>query len=200
PDLHVDGTYLRNTMTVDYIDVNDPCLLAERCVRGEGRRKILRFGTRIANLGNEDLQLGRPSEDNPLWTWNECHGHFHFASYAAYDLYDVDADETLPIGAKNGFSVIDIGVYDASIAVNGCRGYNANNQGITAGCQDTYSRGLQCQWIDITDVDDGLYELVVTTNPEGDIAELSYDNNSARVRFNLEGDSVQLADAPPKAP
>lgn len=193
PDLVVDRPYLRDTLAIEYLDVRDECLLDERCVRGLGRRKIIRFGTRIGNVGTADLQLGRPSDDNPAWTYDECHEHFHFDAYAAYDLYDVAADAVLPIGAKTGFSVIDIGVYDPAIAVDGCRGYNGNNQGITAGCHDTYGRGLQCQWIDITDVPDGEYDVVVTTNPLGEIAELSLENNSARVRVQIRGDDLEIA-------
>lgn len=190
PDLIVDRDYLAETAVIDHIDVDDPCLIEERCVGGVGRRRILRFGTRIANVGNVDLRLGRPEEGNPLWDWDECHGHYHFDAYAIYDLVDVASGERLPIGAKAGFSVIDIGVYDPEIAVDGCRGYNGRNQGITAGCQDTYGRHLQCQWVDVTDVPDGLYDLVVTTNPERRFAELDHGNNAASVRVRLQGDGV----------
>ncbi len=194
PDLIVDEDYLRGTIVLDEINANDPCLINERCVGGPGRRKIVRFGTRIANIGNADLQLGAPSDDNPYWEFDQCHGHFHFESYAAYELYDPESDRTLPVGAKSGFAVIDIGVYDPAIAVNGCRGYGGQNQGITAGCQDTYGRGLQCQWIDITGVPDGEYEVVVTTNPDGIIEELNTANNSARVRIRLEGNNMRVLD------
>ena len=36
--------------------------------------------------------------------------------------------------------------------------------GISAGCGDIYSSGLSCQWIDVTDVPDGQYRLVVRVN------------------------------------
>ena len=88
--------------------------------------------------------------------------------------------------------MIDIGVYDAAIAPDGCVGYNGDNQGITAGCQDTYGRNLQCQWIDITGVPDGIYDLVLTTNPEQEIEELNYDNNSATVRIILAAGEVRV--------
>ena len=192
PDLVVDGDYLRETIVLDSINADDQCLINERCLQGLGLRQLLRFGTRIANLGNADLQLGRPVDDNELWNFDQCHGHFHFQGYAAYDLYDVEADRMLPIGAKNGFAVVDLGVYDPHLAPQGCRGYGGQNQGITVGCQDTYSRNLQCQWIDITEVPDGLYELVVQTNPDRLIEELDYTNNEARVRLRLEAGGIQL--------
>lgn len=194
PDLIVVEDYLRRTLILDYMDVDDQCLIEERCVQGVGRRKLLRFGTRIANIGNADLQLGAPREGVDHWIWGQCHQHFHYEAYASYDLYDPRADVILPIGAKSGFSVIDIGVYDADLAPNGCRGYNGANQGITAGCQDTYSRDLQCQWIDVTDVPDGEYEVIITTNPEGQIDEVNLDNNAARARVRIQGDRLDLLD------
>lgn len=190
PDLMVVQDYLINSTDIEHLDVEDQCLVNERCVRGTGRRKIIRFGTRIANIGNTDLQLGRPEEGVDHWYWDDCHGHFHFEAYARYDLYNVNTEELLPIGSKNGFAVIDIGVFDPEIAVDGCRGYNGRNQGITAGCQDTYSRNLQCQWIDVTGVEDGIYDLLVTTNPCGEIEELDYTNNTARVRVEINGDQL----------
>ena len=192
PDLIVDEDYLAETVLIDYLTINDPCLIEERCISGLGTRKLLRFGTRIANIGNEDLQLGAPSADNELWNWGECHGHFHFDEYAEYNLYNLDSNEPLPISAKAGFAVIDIGVYDPAIATNGCVGYNSRNQGITAGCQDTYSRNLQCQWVDITDLEDGTYRLSVITNPNQIIRELDYSNNAATIQVEISGNQVSV--------
>lgn len=190
PDLIVDQAYLSDTLQVDYLTIEDECLIREACISGLGLRKLLRFGTRIANLGNEDLRLGAPNEDNPLWYWDECHGHFHFNEYARYELFDLQQEDALPLSAKAGFAVIDIGVYDPEIAPNGCNGYNSRDQGITAGCQDTYSRSLQCQWVDITDLTDGEYRLTVTTNPNQVIRELNYQNNAATVHVRITGDQV----------
>ena len=195
PDLIVDNAYLRRTIRLDYIDAEDQCLLDERCVRGLGRRKIIRFGTRIANVGTADLRLGRPEEGNDDWTWDECHRHFHFVEYAHYDLRHVETDEVLPIGAKSGFAVIDIGVYDPQIAVNGCRGYNGQDQGISAGCHDTYSHSLLCQWIDVTDVPDGTYDVIITTNANARIEELDTENNSTEVRVVMSGDELDVLEA-----
>lgn len=194
PDLIVNEAYLRATVHLDYIDVRDQCLIEERCVRGDGRRKLIRFGTQIANIGRADLVLGEPREGVDHWVWDQCHRHFHFEAYAAYDLYDPQQNAMLPIGSKNGFAVIDIGVYDPELAPLGCRGYNGRNQGITAGCQDTYSANLNCQWVDVTGIPDGVYEVVITTNPDGVIPEERLDNNSARVRVQIQGDELQVVD------
>ena len=98
----------------------------------------------------------------------------------------------LEIGSKNGFCVLDTDVYDSSIAPDGCLGYNCGNQGITRGCMDIYHSGLQCQWIDVTGLPDGTYDLIVTTNPEQEIPEISYFNNTATVRVQLQGETVTV--------
>ena len=69
--------------------------------------------------------------------------------------------------------------------------------GISAGCGDIYSSGLSCQWIDVTEVEDGTYYLVVRANYEfipdalGRV-EMSYDNYHAAVCINLDRTSGAL--------
>ncbi len=182
PDLLVDPDYLRATIQMTVIDADDQCLVDEGCIGALGLRRIIRFGTRIGNVSRADFQLGVPREGVDHWNWDMCHSHFHFEAYADYALIDPETGEPLDVGHKNGFAVIDSGVYDPEIAVRGCRGYNPREQGITAGCQDTYGRTLPCQWIDVTGVPDGVYDVVVTTNPDRVIPEAHYGNNSSRVR------------------
>jgi hypothetical protein len=203
PDLIVDLSDLRTSLFIGYVN-NDPgaCYLNEGCLNGTGRRKVLRFTTTIANIGNDDMRIGNPPNDvgadNDYWIWDPCHSHWHYEGYASYDLYDVANDVMVPIGQKTGFCVIDIGTYDRDLTPpGGCRGYNCGGrlgQGITRGCYDTYHSALACQWIDITGVADGVYDVIVTTNPDGRLFELDYENNSATVRVRIEGDSVTLAE------
>jgi hypothetical protein len=195
PDMLVDPQYLRNTIEEDVVDVpTNSCLVNEACVTGTGRRRVVRFGTRIANVGNRDVTIGEPSDSNPLWDWDPCHGHFHFDGYADYDLIDVGTGAPLPIGTKNGFCVLDLETWDPELAVNGCNTYDCNNQGIGVGCSDVYESALQCQWIDITNVANGQYDLRVTVNPTRRIPELDYDNNVASVRLQIASSSVTLVD------
>lgn len=194
PDLVVDRRTLRNSVFVDYVDVgDDACLVAERCVGGTGLRKVIRFSTQIANVGTGDLRLGAPRDMHP-WHYDECHSHYHYEHYAAYDLYDVANEVLLPIGAKAGFCVMDSTVFDGALAPAGCAGYDCTDQGISRGCADIYSSSLQCQWIDVTDVVDGVYDVIVTTNPDGEIDELDTTNNSASVRVEMTGDTLRIVE------
>ena len=193
-DLVVDEPTLRGEVFVDYVDVGeDSCLVDEGCVRDVGLRRVLRFSTMIANMGTMDLAMGDPAESD-LWYFDSCHGHYHFDSYARYDLRNLETGEILPIGAKTGFCVMDLGIYDEDLSGGTCTWYNCSNQGISSGCYDIYHNSLQCQWIDITDLEDGNYEVIVTTNPEGEIDEIDLTNNTATVSLSLVGDDVVMID------
>jgi hypothetical protein len=193
PDMLVDASYLRDTVEEAVVDVpTNSCLLNENCVTGTGRRRVVRFGTRIANIGNRDVVVGTPSDTNPLWEWDPCHGHYHYEDYADYDLIDVLTSTTLPIGTKNGFCVLDLETWDPDLAVNGCNTYDCNYQGISVGCADVYDSALQCQWIDITGIANGDYDLRVTVNPAQRITELDYGNNAATVRIHISDTDVTL--------
>ena len=63
--------------------------------------------------------------------------------------------------------------------------------GIAVGCGDIYSSGLSCQWIDVTDVEDGQYRLVVRVNWDYDPDalgryETNTENNWAVVCIELD--------------
>lgn len=194
PDLIIDQPTLRNSVHVSFVDVGaDACLINERCVTGLGVRKVVRFSTQIANIGTGTLRLGRPGP-TPPWIYDDCHGHYHYEAYAEYTLFDVTNNTLLPVGSKAGFCVMDSMVYDARLAPNGCGGFNCMNQGISVGCADVYQSSLQCQWVDVTDVPDGIYDVTVTTNPDGVIEELNTSNNGATVRVQLIGNTLEVLD------
>lgn len=189
PDLILDGAYLMATIQQDFVDASaDQCLFNEGCVTGDGRRRVVRFGTRSANVGTADVVVGEPVAGNPLWEFDACHEHFHFEGYARYDLVDASSGEVLPIGNKNGFCLRDLDNWSNP----SCATYDCDYQGISVGCADVYTPDLDCQWVDITDVAPGRYELVVTVNTERSIRELSFENNSARVTIEVEPETVRI--------
>ncbi len=189
PDLSVDGNLLYNSMYQETINGTDACLVNEGCLQGLGNREIIRFSTRIDNLGNQDYYIGTPNTTNNQFVWDLCHNHYHYSGYAVYELYDNNGNLMPEIGFKNGFCVLDLG------CVTGLAKFGCGNMGITAGCYDIYSAGLQCQWVDVTDVPAGTYHLVLKTNWDHDPDmlghyELAYDNNWAQVCFSFERDSL----------
>ncbi|MEZ4798648.1 MAG: lysyl oxidase family protein [Flavobacteriales bacterium] len=188
PDLEVSLTDMYNSLYVTNINGTDACLVNEGCLQGLGSRQILRFTTTIWNIGNQDYFIGVPNAGNPQFEYDECHNHYHYEGYAEYVLYDETGTPMPQIGFKNGFCVLDLFCPSGYVAK-----YSCGNMGITAGCRDTYSSGLSCQWIDITDVPAGSYYLVVRTNwdqsPDANGRyELRYDNNWAQVCISFDRD------------
>jgi hypothetical protein len=197
PDLIVMESDFINSLQLDYITNNDNCLIEEGCVNGYGQREIIRFTTRIENIGTFDYYIGVPPSNPDIpdeqWEWDACHTHWHYEGYAEYIVYDLDGT-AIPIGFKNGFCVIDL---DCSYG-GGTPKYGCSNQGISAGCGDIYDSYLSCQWIDITDLEEGIYTFVIRVNwdqsPDalGNI-EMDYNNNWAQVCLDITRDEVTNA-------
>jgi hypothetical protein len=183
PDLIVVQELVANSLYISTHNASN-CHVVEGCLTGYGQRTVLNFSTHIKNIGNQDYYIGAPSANNPQFSWGNCHGHWHHQGYAEYLLYDIN-NNPLPIGFKNGFCVIDL-----ECSGGGSPQYGCANMGISAGCGDIYSTGLDCQWIDITEVDTGSYTLVVRTNWSKlpDVLgrhELDYMNNWAQVCIKI---------------
>ena len=108
--------------------------------------------------------------------------------------WDYDQDgETIPgyVGLKQAFCWLD------SQRLYGTRPprYNCGNQGITAGWADVYGRSLDCQWIDITGLPAGNYQMRVSVNDSQTIVQESdYSNNNVavKVRITAPGSVVAL--------
>ena len=193
PDLIVMEDAIISSLSTEVMQVNETdCYIEEGCLNGYGARELVRFTTHIKNIGDLDYYIGVPSQgDNNQFEWGDCHGHWHHNGYAKYDLFDMDGN-LLPIGFKNGFCVMDL-----ECSGGGTYQYGCGNMGISAGCGDIYGSGLSCQWIDVTDVEDGTYFLLVRANYEYipdalGREENSYDNNHAAVCINLDRSSGSL--------
>jgi len=196
PDLTVDSTVLVSSIAIDTINSTDICSIREGCINGYDLRQIIGFSTKIENIGATDYYLGSPPYSitaySPYFQWDPCHGHWHYSNYAEYLLAD-SLNNFIPIGYKNGFCVEDI------TCTTGFIKYGCVDMGITAGCADEYLTGvgIPCQWIDITNVTDGNYKLIVRVNwiPRPDFYgryEVSYFNNWARACIKIYHDSANV--------
>jgi hypothetical protein len=184
PDLVLRQDVLASSLQLVSYNSTDACLVPERCVSGMGARDIIRFTTHIENNGTTDYYVGIPNANNSQFTNNNCHGHWHYDSYAEYLLFDQNGT-ALPIGMKNGFCVLDLTCDNGGTAQYGC-----GNMGISAGCGDIYDRSLMCQWVDVTTIPDGSYTLVVRVNwlQQADFLgryEMDYNNNWGQVCITL---------------
>lgn len=190
PDLMVDGAMLLSSLNMGVVNGNDVCLIGEGCLSGYGARQVINFSTRIANIGDADYYIGQPATGNTQFVFDQCHGHWHYAGYAMYNIYD-STGVPLQAGFKNGFCVLDLQCFGGSAK------YGCGNMGISAGCADIYGAGLSCQWLDITNIPAGRYTLVVRVNWDQDPDKLGrqeqrFDNNVAAVCLNITRDSANV--------
>ncbi|HEX2734744.1 MAG TPA: lysyl oxidase family protein [Polyangiaceae bacterium] len=160
----------------------DSCALAEECIDAPGTRRLLRFSTETDNLGDADLVLGDPTT-TPGFEFSECHGHYHFEGYAEYQLLDTDG-EVAARGHKQAFCLIDI--VDTGVPGTAPEPrYHCGFQGLQHGWGDVYDSGLDCQWVDITDVPAGDYTLRIIVNPQRVVQESNYSNNTTEIPVTI---------------
>jgi hypothetical protein len=183
PDLVIDQGDLQSSISTGTVNGNDACLIGEGCLAGYGVRNVINFSTTIRNIGDADYYIGPPQTGNSQFVFDQCHGHWHYAGYASYELYD-SLQHPMQVGFKNGFCVLDLSCF------GGTAKYGCSNMGISAGCADTYGSGLSCQWIDITDVPSGRYTLVVKVNWDQSPDKLGrveqrFDNNVGYVCLQI---------------
>jgi hypothetical protein len=193
-DLWVDSTRLSPYIERRTFN-STSCEIVEGCVGGTGQRRLLRFDTWTPNTGGADMYLGNPSGSS-YFEYSSCHMHYHFNTYAQYELLTSDQMCVAATGHKQAFCLLDYYNYpcdsngtnpDPAIPdcsrING--GYTCSNQGIRRDAQDVYDGALDCQWIDITDVPPGDYVIRVRINTEHILNEASYANNEVRVPVTI---------------
>lgn len=160
----------------------ESCPVLDGCLGGVGQRRLLRFDTITPNLGDADFFVGNPTDNPERFELSECSGTWLFANYARYRLLDADGAE-VGTGHKSAFALIDLSPWtdDAGPPQYGF----GEDMGISVGWADIYDSGLDCQWVDITDVPAGDYTLELHINPDEVIAEASFDNNVLQIPVTI---------------
>ncbi len=186
PDLIIDDDAI-DPFTAEIMVGPDSCVIYEGCVGGPGLRKVLRFPTLTPNVGSRDIALGVPANQPDLFHYSACHAHYHFDHFASYEVHDDTG--VVATGHKQAFCLTDW----ASWAWPGTSPtYDCATQGIGRGFSDLYAVGVECQWVDVTELPPGPYTLRVDINvvpPEAAervLIERDYGNNTVEVPFVLE--------------
>lgn len=149
PDLMVLEDDLANNRIIYRYFAPDSCAIVEACVNGTGWRRLLMFDANNHNLGTEPLDIGPVVSENPLnnmFQYNSCHDHYHFANYGEFQLGTTDQP------SKQAFCVESTNRFSNNEFSPLIHPYSCRNQGIAVGWGDEYKAGLDCQWIDITDL------------------------------------------------
>ena len=158
------------------------CALVEGCVRGEGRRLLMTFDTRVHNIGTTDF-IGLDISRNPdLFVWATCHQHYHFQKFARFALYNYEATNLVLPGGKLSYCMRDDAQYSYGNNVPCTRRNSCSSQGIPRGRSDIYDNTLDCQWLDITELYEQnklncWYSYEICTNIGRTIFEMTFDNN-----------------------
>lgn len=100
--------------------------------------------------------------------------------FATFDIYDAKGARVAE-GHKASFCLEDNQCLPGVTPRYACANYG--DQGISVNCTDIYKYTVDCQWVDISDIDPGIYTLKVAVNPEFKVPEISYDNNAAVCLF-----------------
>jgi hypothetical protein len=173
PDLVLLGDMMKDTIEITTAAfAPTDCEVLEACVELPGVRRLLRFDTVTANLGDADLVVGvppAPGVSDDLFTWSPCHGHHHVTGYASYTV----RGGAIALGRKQSFCLHDVQAIEPTSGNN----YDCTKQGISAGWADVYPRSLPCQFIDITDLPSGTYTLEVEVNAARKLVESDTSNN-----------------------
>lgn len=153
------------------------------------------------------------------------HQHWHLLAFDRFRLVASDG-RTVVSDRKNGFCLgdrYDINTTDTlahiptddgspqtvladALAANDCRMHHPEAldvaEGISVGSGDNYDYTVDYQWLDVTAVPSGTYTLVNTVNPDRQIQEKDYDNNSSSIVVSIEwpggGAAPETITAPPE--
>jgi hypothetical protein len=148
-----------------------------------GTRKLLRFTTETRNQGASDIVVGSPTSNPNLFTYDSCHGHYHYKGFLTYSLLN-GSGQLIAGGAKIAFCIEDYQKFSSSA---GPAKFDCNHQGLTVGWADTYVATLDGQWIDITNVPPGNYFLKFVVDPDNRFAESNEGNNSGQIAVTIPG-------------
>lgn len=224
------GTHPAPPVDVDLPDLRSaPSYgISTRTIRRQGtgaRRDQLLFGALTWNAGPGRLEVeafretgellhafqvffrdgervARQQRGTMVWHAAPGHDHFHFDSFARYQLTRMDGRVVLDAG-KHSWCIVDTDMVDTTrpgvlggspISLSGSTGACGSDPGslwarqsLSVGSGDYYAPGIAGQSFDITNLPNGLYRIRLEANPSGVIAEADHTNNVSTRVVRLSG-------------
>lgn len=192
PDLVPDPNYVQASTYVQRAHMYSlRCAAEEKCLSSSAYsadtsdyevRVLLRFPQRVKNKGTADFMPNRPRH---TWEWHSCHQHYHsMDEFSHYDLLEASTGRKVAEGHKASFCLEDTTCDFGHLKRYAC---TAHTQGLSPGCYDTYNADIDCQWIDITDIQPGNYILKLVVNPKFLVLESDFTNNVVRCNIHYTG-------------
>lgn len=185
PDVAVDLAFASSEEFSPYIEYKEfggcDCAIGA-CIGGAGVRRLLRFSIAIVNKGSADLFIGAPGDHPDRYEWDRCRRQMHLKHWLQFKLYN--GDGRLVRMNHDGSTVVD--ATRRNQAAYGHRKYTPSLQGLQRGWADEYPSYTECQWLDVTDLELGEYDLEIEVNWRRDVAESNYTNNAVRIPMRCE--------------
>jgi len=176
----------------------------ETLVWGDREILVMKFTGYVSNAGPGPLDVfGNPQEAIYQRAWNgtdwenvgqplvqfensDGHNHFHLMEIMRYSLWNEEKSAQVAPGAKIGFCLLDSEAFASSSAPvyglqSDCQANNPGatnlHMGISPGYRDEYHAGISLQWIDVSELQPGIYWLGAESDPFGRIVEANEGNN-----------------------
>jgi len=147
------------------------------------------------------------------YEYHPTHAHLHYEGFASYDLFKVDPQtgdrlEKASEGIKSGFCLIDVQLvwwaevgnerrhYSFPSCNVPARGEGKYVLGISRGWSDVYTWDLPDQYVDITGLPDGVYEVVSTADSARTLIEKTRRDNTRSAFVRITGDEVKKIPRP----
>jgi broad specificity phosphatase PhoE len=128
------------------------------------------------------------------------HDHWHMGDFARYELWSVNPegglDSIVALADKVSYCLRDdmLSEFPNAPRFQTYTGCNQKRQGITPGWIDVYKYYLEGQSIDVTHLPNGVYALRSTVNPNHQLWESNYANNTAIVYLEITDNALTVVD------
>jgi hypothetical protein len=130
------------------------------------------------------------------------HGHWHWENLVSFKLLEAvnqsdpydPANSVMGTTPKVSYCLVDGHVIPGFVnpAPRRYMVCNTNRQGISKGWTDIYTADLEGQWIVIDGVPDGIYWVVLESDPEGFLVETDENDNRSAVKIQISGNDVTV--------
>lgn len=138
--------------------------------------------------------------------YHATHQHIHYYGFAAFQLfaYDWEAEargSPVGTGAKTSFCTADEGLVRLGLLGTSVNLYDgagcdplASEQfmGLSPHWFDRYELDRPDQYVEVTGLPDGVYELVQTADADGTLLESDEADNEAGIVFRMQGEQVEV--------
>lgn len=157
-----DTDFLANSLTIQTRTFPMSTCAVQDGGTNSGKRRVLSFGTRIVNAGDQDLVMGNEKTNTENFVYLSCS-----RKYAVKDLVNyviLDESTNLHVAGPFSRSLILQDSKRAFQVVNGkgtleSKKFTEKKQGLATGWCAIYPKHSDSQWIDVTDLQPGNYVL-----------------------------------------